>query len=238
MIVRQFLQWVRTAPAADRADATSALARAYLYSDLSKDDRIAAEGAMLMLLDDASPLVREALAQALAASADAPPAVILALAGDLPDIAAIVLERSPLLIDADLVDHVGWGAAWAQSAIARRYAVPRPVSAALAEVGCPEACLILIESEDADIAPFSIERMVERFGHLAAVREALLRRDDLCAASRQALVVKLSAALAGFVVARNWMAERRAQSIAPEACENATVTIAAGSGMPDMQRLV
>ena len=112
-IVRQFLQWVRTATAADRADATSALARAYLYSDLSKDDRIAAEGAMLMLLDDPSPLVREALAQALAGSADAPPAVILALAGDLPEISAIVLERSPLLIDADLVDRVGGGEAWA-----------------------------------------------------------------------------------------------------------------------------
>ena len=96
MIVRQFLQWVRTAPAADRADATSALARAYLYSDLSKDDRIAAEGAMLMLLDDPSPLVREVLAQALAASAEAPPSVVLALAGDLPEIAAIGLERSPL----------------------------------------------------------------------------------------------------------------------------------------------
>ena len=35
MIVRDFLQWVRTAPASDRAEATSALARAYLYSDLS-----------------------------------------------------------------------------------------------------------------------------------------------------------------------------------------------------------
>src|ERR1051325_5343468 len=119
MIVRQFLQWVRTAPAADRADATSALARAYLYSDLSKDDRIAAEGAMLMLLDDASPLVRAALAQALAASADAPPAVVFALAGDLPEIAAIVLERSPLLIDADLVDRVGGGAAGGQAGVGR-----------------------------------------------------------------------------------------------------------------------
>ena len=58
MIVRQFLQWVRTAPAAERAEATSALARAYLYSDLSPDDRAAAEGAMIMLLDDPSPLVR------------------------------------------------------------------------------------------------------------------------------------------------------------------------------------
>src|ERR1700730_2648010 len=144
MIVREFRHWVPTAPAADRADATSALARAYLYSDLSKDARIAAEGAMLILLDDPSPLVREALAQALAASADAPPAVIFALAADLPEIAAIVLERSPLLIDADLVDRIGAGEAWAQAAIARRRALPRPVAAALAEVGSAEACPVLV----------------------------------------------------------------------------------------------
>jgi uncharacterized protein (DUF2336 family) len=238
MIVRQFLQWVRTAPAADRADATSALARAYLYSDLSKDDRIAAEGAMLILLDDPSPLVREALAQALAASADAPPAVIFALAADLPEIAAIVLERSPLLIDADLVDRIGGGEAWAQAAIARRRALPRPVAAALAEVGSAEACLILIESPDADIPAFSLERLIERLGHLAAVREALLAREDLSAAHRQALVVKLSATLAGFVVDRNWLAEERARGIAREACEKATVTIAAASAPGDTARLV
>ncbi|MBV8824081.1 MAG: DUF2336 domain-containing protein, partial [Hyphomicrobiales bacterium] len=238
MIVRQFLQWVRTAPAADRADATSALARAYLYSDLSKDDRIAAEGAMLMLLDDGSPLVREALAQALATSAEAPPAIILALAGDLPDIAAIVLERSPLLIDADLVDRVGSGEAWVQAAIARRRGLPRPVAAALAEVGSAEACLILIESPDADIPAFSLERLIERHGHLAAVRESLLAREDLSAAHRQGLVVKLSATLAGFVVERNWLGEERAQGIAREACEKATVTIAAAAEPTDTARLV
>jgi uncharacterized protein (DUF2336 family) len=44
LIVRQFLQWQRTAPAAERAEASGALARAYLYSDLSADDRAAAEG--------------------------------------------------------------------------------------------------------------------------------------------------------------------------------------------------
>src|SRR5215467_6440151 len=238
MIVRQFLQWVRTAPATDRADATSALARAYLYSDLSRDDRIAAEGAMLMLLDDASPLVREALAHALAASGEAPPSVILALAGDLPEIAAIVLERSPLLIDADLVDRVGGGEPWAQAAIARRRLLPRPVAAALAEVGSAEACLILIESPDAEIPAFSLERLIERHGHLAAVREALLAREDLSAAHRQALVVKLSATLAGFVVDRNWLGEERAQGIAREACEKATVTIAAASAPSDTGRLV
>jgi len=238
MIVRQFLQWVRTAPALDRADATSALARAYLYSDLSRDDRVAAEGAMLMLLDDPSPLVREALAQALAASAEAPPAVIFALVGDLPEIAALVLERSPLLIDADLVDRVGSGESWAQAAIARRRSLPRAVAAALAEVGSAEACLILIESPDAEIPAFSLERLIERHGDLAAVREALLARADLSAAHRQALVVKLSATLAGFVVDRNWLAQERAQGIAREACEKATVTIAADSAPGDTARLV
>src|SRR5919206_176158 len=109
MIVRHFLQWVRTAPAGHRADATSALARAYLHSDLSPDDRIAAEGAMVMSLDDPSPLVRRALAEALAGSADAPPAVIVALASDQPEIAGIVLEHSPLLVDADLVEIVAAG---------------------------------------------------------------------------------------------------------------------------------
>src|SRR5919204_3347594 len=87
MIVRHFLQWVRTAPAAERSDATAALARAYLYSELSPDDRLAAEGAMVMSLDDPSPLVRRAMAEVLAAAPQAPAPLILALASDQPDIA-------------------------------------------------------------------------------------------------------------------------------------------------------
>ena len=51
MIVRQFISWIKTAPAGERAEATRALARAWLISDLSEDDRAAAEGALLMLLD-------------------------------------------------------------------------------------------------------------------------------------------------------------------------------------------
>src|ERR1043165_8339671 len=141
MIVRHFLQWVRTAEAAERAEATSALSRAYLYSELTQDDRIAAEGAMILLLDDPSPLVRYALADALAGSAAARAAIVHALVNDQPDIAQIVLERSPLLLDSDLVDSIAVGGAETQARIARRRALPRSVSAALAEVGTAEACL-------------------------------------------------------------------------------------------------
>ncbi|MGA2125789.1 MAG: DUF2336 domain-containing protein [Xanthobacteraceae bacterium] len=238
MIVRHFLQWVRTASAADRADATGALARAYLYSDLTSDDRIAAEGAMIMLLDDASPLVRRALAEALASAADAPPPVVLALAADQPQIATIVIERSPLLIDADLVDMVGAGHSQTQTAIARRVDLPRSVAAAIAEVGSAESCLILIENGRAEIATFSLGRIAERFGHLAAVREALFARSDLPAAIRQALVVKLSETLAGFVVSRAWLEKSRAERIAKEACEKATVTLAGVAGSTEVRPLV
>lgn len=238
MIVRQFLQWQRTACASDRAEATSALARAYLYSDLSADDRAAAEGALLMLLDDPSPLVRSALARALAASREAPPNVILALAGDQPEIAAYVLEHSPLLLDADLVDAVATSGAPAQLAIAGRLALPPSVCAAIAEVGSAEACLVLLENGSAEIAPFSLDRIVERFGHLGAIREAMLARPDVPAATRQGLVAKLSQALAGFVTARAWLKEDRAQRITKEACEKATVILAAVSSGDETRPLV
>ena len=230
MIVRHFLQWVRTAEAAERAEATSALARAYLYSDLSQDDRIAAEGAMIMLLDDPSPMVRRALAEALGSSADAPAAVVHALIDDQPDIADIVFEHSPLLLDSDLVDAIAVGEMWTQCAIARRYALPRSVAAAIAEVGSAEACLTLIENSYADIAAVSLDRIAQRFGHLAAIRESLLAWPDLPAATHHALVVKLSETLASFVVARNWLEEERAQRIAQESCEKATVILAANLG--------
>ena len=238
MIVRQFLQWQRTACAAERADATSALARAYLYSDLTPDDRAAAEGALLMLLDDPSPLVRAALAQALATSEDAPPNVVLALAGDQPEIARPILEQSPLLLDADLVDAVATQGGPAQLAIASRVHLPPAVSAAIAEVGSPEACLVLVENAQAAIAPFSFDRIVERFGHLGAIREAMLARPDVPASTRQGLVAKLSQTLAGFVAARAWLQPDRAQRIAKEACEKATVILAAVSPGEEIRPLV
>jgi uncharacterized protein (DUF2336 family) len=238
VIVRQFIQWLRTAPAGERAEATSALARAYLYSNLSPDDRAAAEGAMLMLLDDPSPLVRQALAEVFAASQAAPAAVVHALAADQPPIASPILERSPLLIDADLVDQVATGSAEVQTAIAARDHLPRVVAAAIAEVGAAEACLVLIENTNAEIAPFSLDRIVDRHGHLPVIREALLARPDLPASLRQSLLRKLSATLADFVIARAWLPEDRAGRVIKDACERATVTLAAQVERSEMRPLI
>ena len=238
MIVRQFINWVRTAPAGERAEATRSLARAWLISDLSEDDRTAAEGALLMLLDDPSPLVRQAMAQVFARSASAPAAIVQALSLDQASIALPVLEHSPLLIDADLVDLVATGNCEMQCAIARRVNLPASVCAAIAEVGSAAAALELIENAYAELAPFSWDRIVERHGHLAAIRESMLVLEDLPAATRVALVAKLSETLAQFVVARNWLSADRAGRIASEARERSTVNIAARSRGDDMGGLV
>lgn len=238
MIVRQFLQWLRNAPSGERADATSALARAYLHSDLSLDDRAAAEGAMIMLLDDPSPLVRQALAEVFASSQAAPHVIVHALAADQPEVARSLLQRSPLLSDGDLVDLVATAHPESQAAIASRFLLPRSVSAALAEVGAAQACLALLENPDADITVFSLDRIVARFGHLSAIRENLLTRSDLPATTRQAALAKLSQTLAGFVASRHWLPQDHAQYAAREACEKATVALAAETPDEEIGMLV
>src|ERR1700760_2744195 len=238
MIVRQFISWVRTAPAGERAEATRALARAWLISDLSAEDRAAAEGALLMLLDDASPLVRQAMAETFARSAEAPAAIVQALSVDQASVALPVLEYSPLLIDADLVDIVATGNGETQCAIARRVNLPASVSAAIAEVGSASAALELIENAYGGVPPFSWDRIVERHGHLAAIRESMLVLEDLPAATRIALVAKLSDTLAQFVGARNWLSADRAGRVANEARDRSTINIAALSGGDDMRGLV
>ena len=237
-VVRDFLQWLSTAPASERADAAGILAHGYLCADLAADELAPAEDLILRMLDDPSPLVRRALADALAASPVAPPAVIIALACDQPQIAAPVFALSPLLVDADLLDAVATGGDAVQAAIASRAILPSAVAAAIAELGTVEACQILTENHDAKIAPLSIERIVERFGDSAIIRDALLARDDLPAAVRQNLVSKLSETLAGFVVDRAWLAVDRAQRIAREACEKATVAIAADRPQGELRPLV
>ena len=238
MIVRQFISWVRTAPAGERAEATRALARAWIISDLTEEDRAAAVGALLMLLDDPSPLVRQAMAEVFARSTEAPGAIVQALSLDQPSVALPVLEHSPLLIDADLVDIIATGNCAMQCAIARRVSLPASVCAAIAEVGSASAALELIENPHAELAPFSWDRIVERHGHLAAIRESMLVLEDLPAATRIALVAKLSDTLAQFVVARNWLSADRAGRIASEARDRSAVNIAARSRGEDMCGLV
>jgi uncharacterized protein (DUF2336 family) len=229
-IVRRFLAWAQSADADARAEAASALARAYLFSDLTAPMRAEATLAMTALLDDSSVLVRRALAEALCRSCEAPRAVVLALAADEPEAANPVLQYSPVLTDADLVDCIATGDAEAQTALALRPSLPPRAKAALAELGRRDAVLALIGNLEIDCPAELLGCIFDRFGDDAALRDKLLERPALPAAIRARIAVAAAKDLA--VEASLWMAPVRAERVAREARDQAICTIAS-SCRPD-----
>jgi uncharacterized protein (DUF2336 family) len=172
------------------------------------------------LLDDPSPLVRRALAENFASDANVPHYMVLTLAEDNPEIAAIVLARSPLFSDVELVDFAATTDAFVQSAIALRPSVSAPVAAALAEVGACEALIALAVNPGADLLDFSIRRIIERHGQDASLRPNLSAalRSDLAGGAAKALAARLTGD-AGL--------PPEAERLTREACERANVQIAA-----------
>lgn len=236
MIIRRFLLWVRSAAASERAQGAGALARAYVSARLSPEERREAEAALLSLLDDTSSAVRRALARELGSELDIPRHLVLALARDQSDVAALVLARSPLLLASDLVDCVEAGDALAQTAVAVRPGLPLAVASALAAVGAPDALVTLAENHSAAVPEFLMHRMLERHAKLPALREALLARPDLPAAVRQRIAAAVAEQLTAFVTGRRWLGAERAEGAAREAGERTTLAIAAAA--PDEPALV
>ncbi len=196
MIIHDFLTWVETAPDGPRTEAAGALARAWLHSDLQGDERSGAAAALTFLLDDPCEDVRMALAQNLCRSEHAPRHILLCLAEDKPDIAAVVLSVSPLFSDADLIDVLAGSAKELQAVIATRIGLSAAVSAAIAEIGSEAACLKLLCNREAHLVPSSLIRLAERFGNENAdIRENLLKRGDLPLQTRHALLLSHARAL-------------------------------------------
>lgn len=226
MIVRRFLAWSRMVPPGQRAEGVRALALGYLYSPMEEDMRVEAEAALTGLLEDPSPQVRLALAEAFASAVEAPRHCVIALAYDQPEIAAVVLGRSPLLSDEDLIDCAARGEAAVQCAIAGRPSLSAAVSMALADNAAPEALTMLAQNFGADLPEFGLRRMLERFGGDGALREAMLTRPRLPPCVRSDLIHSASSALTALVAEAGWLSADRAERLHREMTERALVDIA------------
>ncbi|HWT31804.1 MAG TPA: DUF2336 domain-containing protein [Propylenella sp.] len=156
--------------------------------------------------------------------------MILALAADNPAIAALVAERSPILLEAELVDMVATGNETIQLAIARRPFVSRALAAALSEIGSRDACLALLSNSGARLPRFSLERIIERYGDCPNLRLTLFEREDLPLDLRQVLIRRVSNALRDLIVSRDWMPSERAEVVIRNA--HAHATLAAASAAP------
>ncbi len=228
MLVRRFLDRLSQAEASQRAEIVRALVRVYIEVPLDAENRSAATTALLAVLDDPSPRVRLALAQAFGDSPQAPRSVIRGLAEDLPDISTIVLARSPLFSETELVDYAGAGCERMRAAIASRSDVGVGLAAALIEVSGPTACLALLANPSAAISVSSLRRLVERHRSDPAVREVLMARQDLPVTLRQMLIDGLSDALGELVLERDWLSPQRARKVLDDARDRAVIDLASG----------
>jgi uncharacterized protein (DUF2336 family) len=237
-LVRRFLAWAPSAFPHERAEAVNALARAYLHSDLSPDARAEAEIALTRALDDPEPRVRRGLAQALASAAQAPRHIALALAQDISEVARPVLQLSPRLSDADLVDCAAIGDALAQAAIARRAPLAASVAGALAEIGERAAVRALISNLAADLGRTALWRIFERFPGDVELRERLVERPGLPASLRAAIACAATQDMSGLAEQEHWLDPRRAERFARDGREQAFVAIALDGKGAELAELV
>jgi uncharacterized protein (DUF2336 family) len=228
MIVQHFLKWSRSADVAKRAAGASALGRAYLCSEMEFDDRCAADAAMTFLLDDPSPKVRLALAEALASSRAAPAQIVTALAGDRYDIASLVIARSPVLRDGDLIARVAIAEPRIQIVIANRPEVSNRLALAICEHGDAGAVVALLRNYNARVCERCRSLIVGRLLGNADVRGALLGDQDLSPVHRLRVLEASRDALSHSPLLGRILGEAGAKRISGEAANDAIVLLASG----------
>ena len=131
------------------------------------------------LLHSVEMRVRRDLAQRLASREDVPRDLIVTLANDQIDVAYPVLVESEILQDSDLIAIAKKQPASHQIAITLREHVSTGVSAALVETNNIDVIDSLMRNPAAELAPVTMERLVEKSCEEPPLRRPLLQRHDL-----------------------------------------------------------
>ena len=133
------------------------------------------------LASDQLVRVRKILASEIKSHPCVPKDVILALAGDVEETVSVpILEYSPLLSDADLLEIVASARAQsALAAIARRRGVSERVSEVIVASLDVAAVAALLANPNATIRENAMERIIDHAQAIASWQEPLVSRSDL-----------------------------------------------------------
>ncbi|MEQ9112122.1 MAG: DUF2336 domain-containing protein [Rhodospirillaceae bacterium] len=156
-----------------------------LLPDLTEDEKDKAwrttHQALTLLARDQLPLVRRVLSETLKLLPTAPHDIILTLAHDRDsDVAAPVLQFSPVLTDEDLLSVIASSPLSASlSAISKRYGVSFAVSDAIYHTGDTSAVTALLGNESAQIREETLDAIVSAAPGHTSWHEPLVRRRDI-----------------------------------------------------------
>ena len=152
------------------------------------------------LIHDVEKSVRRAVADRLAAEANAPSDLIVALANDEIQVAYPILTESAVLQDIELIEVISHRSQKHQLAISIRESLSETISGALVETGDTDVIKSLLENASAAISHKTMEYLVEESQRVDAYRNPLVHRHDLNPALAKRLYWWVSAALRSHIL--------------------------------------
>lgn len=164
------------------------------------------------LAKDTLPRVRAVLAEEIKSLDCVPKRVVKMLARDVEQVAAPILEYSPLLSDADLLEIITTAQArFALTAIARRRPLGASVSEAIAVALDVPAVAELLSNSQAQIRQRTLDKIVEHAAKVRAWHLPLVLRSDLSQRTIRRIAGFVSGALIERLSARHELDEKTRQ---------------------------
>jgi hypothetical protein len=154
----------------------------FLESQRNPRERELFDAVADQVLDFVDAPARQHLAERLATRADAPPRVVIRLAGDVIAIAAPLLARSPVLTDDDLIALAGEKSQDHLAAIARRAALPAPVTDVLIARGRNDVLEAVAANPAARFSASGAEALIDKARERETLWRRLARRRDVAIA--------------------------------------------------------
>ncbi len=205
----------------DDEDVRAQLARkiARLLPDLPLDasEKMLAltEETLERLAQDQLPRIRRIVAEEIKMLDCVPKRVIDLLACDIEEVAAPILEYSPLLSDADLVEIVSTAQArFALTAIARRRPLSANVSEAIATALDVPAVTALLANSAAQIREQTLEKIIDHGSRIKEWHLPLVLRNDLSQRAIRRIAGFVSASLLDKLATKHGLDEKSRAQIA------------------------
>lgn len=167
--------------------------------ELNQSERELMLGILGQLSDDIEMSIRIRLAERLAARANAPHDLAVMLANDTIRVAQSVLERSPVLLDEDLIEIVQQRTKRHQLAITVRQELSPSVCAALVDAGDEVVMISLVNNPGAEIGAQSLEKIVDTSRRSELLQQPLLTRTDLPLRLAKKMFTWVSTALQDYI---------------------------------------
>jgi uncharacterized protein (DUF2336 family) len=191
------------------------------------DTRTLAQAVLELLARDADKTVRQALAEAAAASANLPQGIARRLADDELEVARPILTHSPVLTDDDLVEIVRTRAVQYALALASRERLSEWLSDAVADTDDPEVVAVLTGNPGAALSVATLRRIADDYRDDRAVQDRLIRRPALPYELVDQLVTALGARLEWDLIRQRRIGKAEARQLMAAARERAALSTVA-----------